>query len=151
MKVAEMVEKAIRPLFNDLDVELVEVEYAKKNDGMHLTVYLNKETGVTLEDCQIVARLVNPVLDELDPTNDKPYYFDVSSYGIDKPLKYDWQFKKYQDKKVSVKLYSKFNNLKEFDAILKGHDQENISFELNNEIISIEKKLIATVLPEIEF
>lgn len=151
MKTSEIVEKAIRPLFNDLDVDLVEVEYVKKNDGMHLIVYLDKVTGVTLEDCQTVARLVNPILDELDPTNDKPYYFDVSSYGLDRPLKYDWQLDRNINKKVDVKLYSKIKDLKEFTAILKGYDEENITFEINNEDVIIERKMIATMLPFIQF
>ena len=150
MKVAEIVEKAIRPLFDDLDVNLVEVEYVKKNDGMHLVVLLDKETGVTLEDCSMVARMVNPILDELDPTQDS-YYFDVSSYGLDRPLKYDWQLDRYMGKKVTVKLYQKVNNLKEFDAILTAYDENSYTFMIGNNEEIIERKLVAYVLPYIEF
>ena len=150
MKVAEIVEKAIRPLFDELDVNLVEVEYVKKNDGMHLVVLLDKETGVTLEDCSMVARMVNPILDELDPTQDS-YYFDVSSYGLDRPLKYDWLLDRYIDQKVSVKLYQKFNNLKEFDAVLVSYDENSYTFMIDNNKQTIERKLVATLLPYIEF
>ena len=150
MKVAEIVEKAIRPLFDDLDVNLVEVEYVKKNDGMHLVVLVDKETGVTLEDCSMVARMVNPILDELDPTQDS-YYFDVSSYGLDRPLKYDWQLDRYMGKKVTVKLYQKVNNLKEFDAILTAYDENSYTFMIGNNEEIIERKLVAYVLPYIEF
>lgn len=150
MKVAEIVEKAIRPLFDDLDVNLVEVEYVKKNDGMHLVVLLDKETGVTLEDCSMVARMVNPILDELDPTQDS-YYFDVSSYGLDRPLKYDWQLDRYMGEKVSVKLYQKVNNLKEFDAILTAYNENSYTFMIGNYEEIIERKLVATLLPYIEF
>ena len=150
MKVAEIVEKAIRPLFDDLDVNLVEVEYVKKNDGMHLFVLLDKETGVTLEDCSMVARMVNPILDELDPTQDS-YYFDVSSYGLDRPLKYDWQLDRYMGKKVTVKLYQKVNNLKEFDAILTAYAENSYTFMIGNKEEIIERKLVAYVLPYIEF
>ena len=150
MKVAEIVEKAIRPLFDDLDVNLVEVEYVKKNDGMHLVVLLDKETGVTLEDCSMVARMVNPILDELDPTQDS-YYFDVSSYGLDRPLKYDWQLDRYMGKKVTVKLYQKVNNLKEFDAILTAYAENSYTFMIGNKEEIIERKLVAYVLPYIEF
>ena len=150
MKVAEIVEKAIRPLFDDLDVNLVEVEYVKKNDGMHLVVLLDKETGVTLEDCSMVARMVNPILDELDPTQDS-YYFDVSSYGLDRPLKYDWQLDRYMGKKVSVKLYQKLNNLKEFDAILTAYNENSYTFMIEDNEEIIERKLVATLLPYIEF
>lgn len=150
MKVAQTVENAIRPLFEDLDVNLVEVEYVKKNNGMHLVVYLDKESGVTLEDCQMVAKMVNPILDELDPTEDS-YYFDVSSYGLDRPLKYDWQLDRYKNKKVSVKLYQKLQDLKEFDAILSDYDETRITFVVNESLVKIERKQIATLLPYIEF
>ena len=150
MKVAQTVENAIRPLFDDLDVNLVEVEYVKKNNGMHLIVYLDKETGVTLEDCQVVAKMVNPILDELDPTTDS-YYFDVSSYGLDRPLKYDWQLDRYKNKKVTVKLYQKLQDLKEFDATLSEYDETSITFVVNENLVKIERKQIATLLPYIEF
>lgn len=150
MKVAEIVEKTIRPLFDDLDVNLVEVEYVKKNDGMHLVVLLDKESGVTLDDCSMVAKLVNPILDELDPTKDS-YYFDVSSYGLDRPLKYDWQLDRYMGEKVTVKLYQKVNNLKEFDAILTAYNENSYTFMIENDEEIIDRKLVATLLPYIEF
>ena len=151
MRVAQIVEEAIRPLFEDLEVNLVEVEYVKKVDGMHLVVLLDKDGGVTLEDCQIVARLVDPVLEELNPTNDASYYFDVSSYGLDRPLKFDWQFDKYLDKKVDVKLYMKVDGLKDFTALLKSYNENSITFDVDGKIVELERKQIATLLPHIEF
>ena len=85
MKVADLVYDKIKPLFTG-DIQLVEVEYAKKNDGMHLIVYIEKENGVTVDDCVAVSRLIDEPLEELNPTGDAPYYLDISSYGLDKPL-----------------------------------------------------------------
>ena len=129
MKVADLVYEKIKPLFNN-DIELVEVEYTKKNDGMHLTIYIEKEDGISVDDCVAVSRLIDEPLEELNPTNDEPYYLDISSYGLDKPLKYDWQFKKYQDKKVNVKLYAKLDGRKEFVATLKQKTEDSVVWVL---------------------
>ena len=99
MKIAESVFNGISPLFKG-DIQLVDVEYVKRNDGMHLIIYIDKEDGVTIDDCVEVSRLIDEKLEELDPTNNEPYYLDISSYGLDKPLKFDWQFKKYLNKLV---------------------------------------------------
>ena len=150
MKIADLVYEKIKPLFVD-DIQLVEVEYAKKNDGMHLTIYIDKENGVTVDDCVAVSRLIDEPLEELNPTNDEPYYLDISSYGLDKPLKYDWQFKKYEDKKVEVKLYRKIDNRKEFVAVLKQKTEEEVILSVDNENIKINLKDVAYITPYIEF
>ena len=150
MKVAELVYEKIKPLFTE-EIQLVEVEYSKKNDGMHLVVYIEKEDGVTVEDCVAVSRLIDEPLEELNPTNDEPYYLDISSYGLDKPLKYDWQFKKYENKKVNVKLYRKIDDRKEFVAILKQKNDESVVLNVDDQNISLNLKDVAYITPYIEF
>lgn len=150
MKTADLVYEAINPLFESLDIHLVEVEYVKKVDGMHLIVYIDKDTGVTLDDCTKVSRMIDPVIEELNPTKDATYYLDVSSYGIDKPLKHDWQFDKYLNQKVTVKLYKKLDDLKQFDAILKQY-KDMFEFDVDGKVIKIEKDLVAQCSPYIEF
>lgn len=150
MKVSDSVFEKIKPLFTG-DIQLVEVEYAKKNDGMHLTIYIDKEDGVTVEDCVAVSRLIDETLEELNPTNDAPYYLDISSYGLDKPLKYDWQFKKYENTKVNVKLYRKIDERKEFVAILKQKTEDSVVLSIDEENIKINLKDVAYITPYIEF
>ena len=149
MKVADLVYEKIKPLFN-VDIQLVEVEYAKKNDGMHLTIYIEKENGVSVDDCVEISRLIDEPLEELNPTNDEPYYLDISSYGLDKPLKYDWQFKKYQDQKVNVKLYAKIDGKKEFVATLKQKTEDSVVLSFDDENLNINLKDIAYITPYIE-
>ena len=150
MKIADLVYENIKPLFNQ-DIELIEVEYVKKNDGMQLIVYIEKENGITVDDCVEVSRLIDQPLEDLNPTNDEPYYLDISSYGLDKPLKYDWQFKKYQDKQVNVKLYAKLNGRKEFVAVLKQKTENAVVLSVDDENIKINIKDIAYITPYIEF
>ena len=151
MKVAESVKEAIEPLFTTTDIRLVDVEYVKKSDGMHLIVYIDKEDGLTIDDCVFVNHLIDETLEELNPTEDKPYALDISSYGLDKPLKFDWQFKKYLNKMVSVKLYHKVGELKEFDTILKNYTDKDYTFNINNELYTISSQDVAYITPYIEF
>ena len=150
MKIADLVYDTIKPLFKN-DIKLLEVEYVKKSDGMHLVVYIDKDTGVSIDDCVYVNDLISDTIDELNPTNDEKYVLDVSSYGLDRPLKYDWQFKKYQNQKVNVKLYKKLDGKKEFVATLLGKDDKQYYFNLNDENITINIVDVANIIPYIEF
>ena len=150
MRVADLVYEKIKPLFTG-EVQLVEVEYVKKQDGMHLIVYIEKENGITVDDCVEVSRLIDEPLEDLNPTNDEPYYLDISSYGLDKPLKYDWQFKKYENKKVNVKLYAKIDGRKEFVATLKQKTEDSVVLSDEETNFKINLKDIAYITPYIEF
>lgn len=150
MKVADLVYENISPLFKG-EIKLVEVEYVKRNDGMHLIIYIDKDNGVTVDDCVEVSRLIDQPLEDLNPTNDASYYLDISSYGLDKPLKFDWQFKKYIDKKVNVKLYRKVGDLKEFVAVLKAKNDTSVVLEVNEQNVTINLSDVAYITPYIEF
>lgn len=150
MKIADLVYDTIKPLFKN-DIKLLEVEYVKKSDGMHLVVYIDKDTGVSIDDCVYVNNLISDTIDELNPTNDEKYVLDVSSYGLDRPLKYDWQFKKYKNQKVNVKLYKKLDGKKQFVATLLGKDDKQYFFNLNDENITINIVDVANITPYIEF
>ena len=150
MKVSELVYEKIKPLFKD-DIRLVEVEYVKRQDGMHLVIYIDKEGGVSIDDCVKVNDLINDTIEELNPTADEQYALDVSSYGLDRPLKYDWQFKRYEGQRVNVKLYKKIDGRKEFVATLLGRNEESTMFGFDNENITINNVDIAYITPYIEF
>ena len=150
MKVKELVTEAIKPLFKG-DIKLVDVDYEKRADGMHLVVYIDKDDGVSIDDCVAVDSMVGPVIDELNPTGDESYSLDVSSYGLDKPLKYDWQFKKYYDKLVNIKLYRKVDDRKEFVATLKSKDDKFLIVSEEDFNIALNLKDVASVTPYIEF
>ncbi len=152
MKIADLVSDAIKPIFDEeKEIKLVEVEYKKMYDGMHLIVYIDKENGVNIEDCEYISKKVEEVLDAINPTGDETYRLDVSSYGLDKPLKYEWQLKKYLNKKVDVKLYNKFNGLKQFTAILMSYDDEDFTFNMNDENFAVSQSIVAQITPHIEF
>ncbi len=120
---------------------------------MNLTIYIDKEDGVDLNGCELVHRTIDPILDEIDPTNGEKYILNVSSPGIDRPLKTERDYRKNMDTEVNVSLFEKVQDLKKFVAILRGYDLEKgiITVEYNGKDIEIALKNIATIKPEIKF
>ena len=84
--VKQQVFDLVAPIAESFGLEVVEVEYAKKHDGMNLTVFIDKEGGITINDCETLHRAIDEPLDQLNPTDDQPYILNVSSLGLDRPL-----------------------------------------------------------------
>ena len=129
-KISDKVFALVEPYAEQFGLELVEVEYAKKADGMHLTVFIDKEAGVSLTDCENLHRAIDEPLDVLDPTEGMPYTLNVSSLGIDRPLKTERDFKKNLGKEITVKLYAPQNGKKRWDGVLVSYDLPNKTFVL---------------------
>lgn len=124
--VKEKVEQLVAPIVEGFGIELVEVAYEKKFDGMNLTIYIDKKGGVDLNDCEKVHRAIDEPLDELDPTNGASYTLNVSSCGLDRELKTDRDFERNIDEELEIKLYQKINKSKEYVGILKSVNSESI-------------------------
>lgn len=124
--VKEKVEQLVTPIVEGFGIELVEVAYEKKFDGMNLTIYIDKKGGVDLDDCEKVHRAIDEPLDELDPTNGASYTLNVSSCGLDRELKTDRDFERNIDEELEIKLYQKINKSKEYVGILKSVNSESI-------------------------
>lgn len=150
-KVKTICEEKIVPIIEEMGYEVVEVEYAKKSDGMNLTFYIDSENGVNIDDCEKVSKNIDPILEELNPTEDSPYILSVSSPGLDRPLKTDRDFKRNLEKEISVTLFAKENGQKKFDGILKSYDDKSITLQTGDGIYTIEKSKIAHIVPIIKF
>lgn len=159
-KIAESVEKLVIPYAESLGLEIIEVEYGKKVNGNNLTIYIDKVGGVTVEDCEALHMLIDGPLDELDPTNGDSYILNVSSSGLDRPLKGLKDYLRKIGTLVDVKLYSpnefeiagKKVKLKALRGTIKSADESSLTIQLseeNNEV-TISKELIGAVLPVIE-
>ncbi|MBQ8749134.1 MAG: ribosome maturation factor RimP [Clostridia bacterium] len=150
-KIAESVEVLVKPYAESLGLEIVEVEYGKKVNGNNLTIFIDKKDGVTIDDCEALHRLIDAPLDELDPTNGSPYTLNVSSCGLDRPLKKLSDYLRNIGKNVEVKLYSPLNGSKLYKGIIESADEQNLVVKDDKEnIIEIKRELIATVLPVVE-
>lgn len=122
-KTTDRIEQAILPTVEGLGYRIVDVEIARENGNKVLTVYINCDGGVSLDDCEAVSRAIDPILDELDPIAD-PYYLSVSSPGIDRPLKRPADFMEAIGKEVEVGLYKAAHGKKKHTGVLVSYDPE---------------------------
>ncbi|WP_110929449.1 ribosome maturation factor RimP [Bacillus massiliglaciei] len=128
-KVTEIVEELAAPILEELQLELVEVEYVKEGKSWFLRVYIDKETGVDIEDCSNVSEKLSEKLDEADPISQN-YFLEVSSPGAERPLKKDKDFLKAIGKNVYIKTYEPILDEKEFEGVLTEFDGEQVTLEV---------------------
>ncbi|OZV12939.1 hypothetical protein CIW83_06935 [Tissierella sp. P1] len=102
--IISIVKEICEQLADELGYELVDVEFLKEGSNYFLRVYLDKPGGINLDDCQKVSQLLSDKLDEKDPIT-TPYYLEVSSPGLDRPLKNDKDLKRNLGKEIEIKLY----------------------------------------------
>ena len=150
-KVVQICQEKINPIIEKMGYEVVEVEYAKKSDGMNLTFYIDNDKGITIEDCEKVNEVVEPLLDEINPTNDATYILNVSSPGIDRPVKTQRDFLRNKDKLVEVTLYSAQNGKKKYKGLLKNFNENLVEIDVDGTMMSFEHKNVAQISPVIEF
>ncbi|MGN1067124.1 MAG: ribosome maturation factor RimP [Candidatus Fimimonas sp.] len=149
-KVSEQVSALVTPIAESMGLTVLEVLYEKKFDGMNLTIVIDKEGGVTIDDCEMLHKAIDAPLDELDPIENS-YTLNVSSPGLDRPLKLDWDYKRNLGKKISVKLYKPLEGKKTFQGVLASFDETSFVLDTGVKQITFLKKDTAVVLPVIEF
>ncbi|NLX63888.1 MAG: ribosome maturation factor RimP [Clostridiaceae bacterium] len=139
--ISEMVKEIALPVVSEAGCELVDVEYVKEGGNWFLRVYIDKPEGVSLDDCENVSGPLNEMLDQLDPINHE-YFLEVSSPGLERPLKKPEDFAKAVGSIIEIKLFKAVNNTKRFEGELiscnDGHltieteDNKNYVFELKD-------------------
>jgi len=144
-----LVEKLVTEIIANTNLVLVDVEYVKEHDW-YLRVFLDKEGGIEIEDCQDVSTKLEKKLDELDPIKDS-YYLEVSSPGLERPLKKDRDFNQQIGNKVTVHFYSAFNGEKSIVGTLLGLENNQILLEKNGEKIIIPRETVSQVRLYLEF
>lgn len=140
----EKTEMLIKPIIDANKVELFDVEYVKEGSDWYLRVFIDKEGGVTIEDCQNVSRAFNEILDKEDYI-DSEYIFEVSSPGLTRPLKRERDFEKSIGRLIEIRLYSAVDGIKEAEGILKAFDKETITIEINGEDKNIQRKNLSMI------
>ncbi len=122
------------PIATSLGLEIVEVAYEKKFDGMNLTIYIDKKGGVTIDDCEKLHNALDEPLDELDPTEGKPYILNVSSPGLDRPIKTDKDFSRNLGEVLEVSTFTKIGTSKKHVGELIRFDKDKIVLLVKKEI-----------------
>ena len=131
-RVEEAVEKIAEEILANTDYELVDVEYVKGRDWF-LRVYIDKEGGIGLDDCQEVSGLLDEKLEELNIINDR-YILEVSSPGLDRALKKEKDFKREMGKLVDITIYKAIDGEKMITGKLTGYTKDIITIDETREI-----------------
>ena len=126
-------------LAEKMSFSVVDVEFKKEGQGKTLRVYIDKDGGVDLDDCEKFSRSLEEILDEEDFI-EEAYSLEVSSPGLDRQLKKEREFLHYIGREVEVKLYKEQDGLKEFSGILKGFEEKIASIEVSGEVIKVNPK-----------
>ena len=137
-------------LSQSLNYDLVDVEYVKEFGSYYLRVYIDKEGGITLDDCQNMSELLSERLDKDDPI-ETAYYLEVSSPGLDRPLKTDKDLKRNLGKDIEVSLYKPLDNRKKYEGNLMDFTGEKIIIEVNENLIEIPKDAISVIKLALKF
>ena len=144
-------EEFILPIIEENNFELVDVEYVKEGGIWYLRAYIDKEGGITVNDCELVHRAMNEILDREDYISDS-YIFEVSSPGLGRPLKKEKDFERSIGKEVEIRTYKSIGKEKEFYGTLKTYDKNTVIIaNENDEIFEFKKTDIALIRLEFDF
>ncbi len=144
-------EALVLPILEREQFELVDVEYVKEGSDWFLRIYIDKEGGITINDCELVSREMNELLDEADYISDA-YIFEVSSPGLQRPLKKERDYVRNMGKELEIRTYKAVGKQKEFYGILTGYTDDTVTIETEDGMeICFEKNEIALIRPAFHF
>lgn len=145
-KVSDVVAALARPIAEQAGCQVWDVEYVREAGEWFLRVYIDREGGVHLDCCEAVSRPLSDALDEADPIQGS-YTFEVSSAGLDRPLRRPDHFAQCMGRKVDVKLYRPVDGRKEVTGALTGYEDGAVSVDG----VRFDKKDVAQVRLHVEF
>ena len=144
-KIEEKVENLIKEKIQNIGYELYDIEYVKEGKDYFLRIFIDKETGIDLNDCEKVNDAISDLLDEADYIKEQ-YFLEISSPGIERVLRKDKHFKQNIGKDIEIKLFKKDENgNKEYIGILEDFDNETITINIDEKTKSINRKDIAHI------
>ena len=143
-KIDEALEKIAFDVCERHGVYIYNTEYKKEGSEYYLRLFIDKDGGVTIEDCENVSREISPMLDDLTFIKDA-YIFEVSSPGIDRVLSMPWHYEIVMGEEIDIKLFAPIEGSKEITAVLKGYEDDKITVEYNGKELEIEEKQAANV------
>ena len=150
MKITDQVTEFAKPVVESFGCKLWDVEYVREGSERYLRIYIDKDGGVDIDDCEKIHRAIDPILDEKDPITES-YHFEVSSAGLERALKRPGDFEQFMGSAGLVKLYRPHNGLKEIPGILRGYEDGRVTVEAGKETITFEKSQVALVRLRVEF
>ena len=146
MKVESLIKEIygiVEPMANELNLEIYHVEYVKENGEYYLRIYIEKDGGIALSDCEALSRRVSDVMDEKDPITEA-YFLEVSSPGLNRTLFTEEHYKRFVGREVMVRFTKSLDGKKNVKGILKEVNEENIVVEADSLVIVPKDKIKST-------
>ncbi len=147
--VTESVEELVTPIINENRLELVDVEYKKEGKSWFLRIFIDKEGGVTVDDCSNVSRQIADLI-EVEEIVPSSYTLEVSSPGLDRPLKKEKDFLRFKGQRAHVTTFTPIDHQKNFKGTIRDFQNDVLFLEIDNRRVEIPKNLIAKARLEIE-
>lgn len=147
--VEEFVSEVVETIIESTELELVDVEYVHEREW-YLRVFLDKEGGIDLDDCQMVSEKLSEVLDAKDPIKEN-YLLEVSSPGLDRVLKKEKDFIRYNGRDVDIQLFKPIDGKKQYTGSLQSYSDEVITIQVQEERIDLERAAIAQIRLHLDF
>jgi ribosome maturation factor RimP len=154
--VTDQVKALIMPIISNAQLELVDVEYTREGQVHYLRIFIDRPGGVTLDDCQMISRECEVVLD-IEEIIHTQYILEVSSPGLDRPLKKKDDYERFRDRLVKIRTYHAIEGRKNFLGHLAGlmDDPETdtcmVKLHVDGDDIRIPYDMIASARLEVEF
>lgn len=149
-RVVDIVRDIVEPHCKNEGLELVDVEFVKEGPFRYLRVIIDKEEGVSLDDCSLVSKFLNVKLDEIDPIEEN-YFLEVTSPGIERELKRPEDFKKFAGKTVQLKLFTPVDGQKVFKGTLIGLEDQTVKIGVEDKTIDVPKEKISSIKLVVNF
>ncbi len=143
-KIVGIVTELARPIVEQLGCELWDVEYVSEGGQWYLRIYIDKEGGISIDDCENVSRAMDPILDEKDPITSS-YIFEVSSAGLERTLKLPAHFQRFLGENVEVKLYKPLDGAKLYSGTLSAYENGGVTLDIGGKAVTFTKEQIASV------
>ena len=149
-KITERVFELAKPVVEEEGCSLWDVEYLREAGTWYLRIYIDKEGGVSIDDCERISRRLDPILDEADPIPES-YVFEVGSAGADRELKRPSDFAQFMDSEIEVKLYKPLNGSKSFVGRLAGYEEGTVVLDWRGKELRFAPAQIAQVRLYVSF
>ena len=143
-KITDAVTALAVPAARELGLEIWDVEYVREAGQWFLRVYIDKEGGVGIQDCEALSKALDPLLDEADPIPDS-YVFEVSSAGAERELKRPGDFPRFFGETVEVRLFAAVEGSKSFVGVLTGYEDGAVFLRVGDKEYTFEKAQVAKV------
>lgn len=144
-EVVKRVYELALPIAQENGLEIDDVEFVKEGPTHYLRVFIDKEGGIFVNDCEVVSRALDVKLDELESEITVSYILEVSSPGIDKVLKKEKDFIKYKGRDVDVKLYKAIDGQKEFQGVLVSLENDKLTIIVEDDEVEFDYSLVSQV------